>query len=72
MMGVRLKQFFLTMGRWDFLAIVDADDDAAMAKFALVINGFGNVRTETCRAFDQVEFRNLVGQIPSARADAPK
>jgi hypothetical protein len=34
----------------DFLAIVDAKDDASMAKFALTINGFGNVRTETCRA----------------------
>jgi uncharacterized protein with GYD domain len=64
LMGVRSKQFFMTMGSWDFLAIVDAKDDAAMAKFALTINGFGNVRTETCRAFDEQEFRKLVGQLP--------
>jgi uncharacterized protein with GYD domain len=64
LMGVRLKQFFMTMGPWDFLAIVDAKDDASMAKFALTINGFGNVRTETCRAFEEQEFRTLVGQLP--------
>ena len=39
-------------------------DDASMAKFALTINGFGNVRTETCRAFEEQEFRTLVGQLP--------
>jgi uncharacterized protein with GYD domain len=64
LMGVRVKQFFLTAGPWDFIAIVDADDDATMAKFALTINGFGNVRTETCRAFDEQEFRTLVGELP--------
>jgi uncharacterized protein with GYD domain len=64
LMGVRVKQFFMTTGSWDFLAIVDAKDDASMAKFALTINGFGNVRTETCRAFEEQEFRTLVGQLP--------
>ena len=64
LMGVRVKQFFMTTGSWDFLAIVDAKDDASMAKFALTINGFGNVRTETCRAFEEQEFRMLVGQLP--------
>jgi uncharacterized protein with GYD domain len=64
LMGVHVKQFFMTTGSWDFLAIVDAKDDAAMAKFALTINGFGNVRTETCRAFDEQEFRTLVSKLP--------
>ena len=63
-MGVHVKQFFMTTGSWDFLAIVDAKDDEAMAKFALTINGFGNVRTESCRAFDEQEFRTLVSKLP--------
>jgi uncharacterized protein with GYD domain len=64
LMGVHVKQFFMTTGSWDFLAVVEAKDDAAMAKFALTINGFGNVRTETCRAFDEQEFRTLVSKLP--------
>jgi uncharacterized protein with GYD domain len=64
LMGVHVKQFFMTTGSWDFLAIVEAKDDEAMAKFALTINGFGNVRTETCRAFDEQEFRTLVSKLP--------
>jgi uncharacterized protein with GYD domain len=47
-----------------FLAIVDAKDDESMAKFPLTINGFGNVRTETCRALDEQEFRTVVGKLP--------
>jgi uncharacterized protein with GYD domain len=64
LMGVHVKQFFMTTGSWDFLAVVEAKDDEAMAKFALTINGFGNVRTETCRAFDEQEFRTLVSKLP--------
>jgi uncharacterized protein with GYD domain len=64
LMGVHLKQFYMTTGPWDFVAIVDAKDDESMAKFALTINGFGNVRTETCRAFEEQEFRTLVSKLP--------
>ena len=64
LMGVHLKQFYMTAGPWDFVAIVDAKDDESMAKFALTINGFGNVRTETCRAFEEQEFRTLVSKLP--------
>ena len=64
LMGVHVKQFYMTAGPWDFVAIVDAKDDESMAKFALTINGFGNVRTETCRAFEEQEFRALVSKLP--------
>ena len=64
LMGVHLKQFYMTAGPWDFVAIVDAKDDESIAKFALTINGFGNVRTETCRAFEEQEFRALVSKLP--------
>ena len=53
--GSELKAFYLTMGRYDIVAISEAPDDAAAAKTALAIGAAGNVTTETLRAFTEDE-----------------
>ncbi len=58
--GSELKAFYLTMGRYDFVAISEAPDDAAAAKVALAIGSAGNVTTETLRAFTEAEYREIV------------
>lgn len=63
-MGVQLKQFYLLTGRYDALAVLEATDEEAVARLALTIGSFGNVRTETCRAFTEEEFRSLVANLP--------
>jgi len=63
-MGAEMKQWFLTMGRYDGAVIAEAPDDETVAKLALAIGALGNVRTETLRAFTENEFRKIVAGLP--------
>ena len=63
LMGVQIKQFFVTVGRYDAVALVEAKSDEHLAQFALTVAGFGNVRTESLRAFGDSEFRELIGKM---------
>lgn len=62
--GGELKAFYLTLGRYDAVAIADLPDDTALAKMVLALGALGNVRTETLRAFNETEFRKIVGELP--------
>lgn len=62
--GSELKSFYLTMGRYDAVAVSEAPDDAAAAKVALAIGSAGNVSTETLRAFTEEEYREIVAALP--------
>jgi len=48
--GGEIKEFYFTMGRYDFVAICEAPNDEAMTKALLIIGGVGAVRTETLPA----------------------
>jgi uncharacterized protein with GYD domain len=61
--GSELKAFYLTMGRYDAIALSEAVDDAAAAKVALAIGSAGNVTTETLRAFTEEEYREIVDAL---------
>lgn len=62
-LDVTIKDFFLTMGQYDIVAIVEAPDDTAMARAALMNGMAGNVTTETLRAFTEDEYRGIVGSL---------
>ncbi len=63
-LGGKLLHTYLTMGRYDFVAIIEAPDDEAAAKFALITGSQGNVSTETLRAFSEAEFERLLKTLP--------
>lgn len=63
-LGAELKALYLVMGRYDFVALVEAPDDTTAAKAALALGSKGNVSSETLRAFSEDEFRNIVGGLP--------
>ncbi len=62
-MGAELKAFYLTMGRYDAVAVVEAPDDETAARFALTLSRQGNVTTETLRAFDEDQYRELIDSL---------
>lgn len=62
-LGGSFKEFYLTMGQYDFVAVTELPDDETAAKFALQTGMLGNVTTETLRAFPEAEFKKLVGAI---------
>ncbi len=61
--GGEMKSVYLTLGRYDMVAVIEAPDDAAYAKVMLVLASKGGVRTETLRAFPEDEFRNIVAAV---------
>jgi len=63
-LGGKLVHTYLTMGRYDFVAIIEAPDDEAAAKFALMTGGQGYVSTETMRAFSESDFERLLKALP--------
>jgi uncharacterized protein with GYD domain len=63
-MNASIRAFYLTLGRYDAVVLIEAPDDEAAARFALATGSRGNVTTETLRAFNEDEFRRLVGSLP--------
>ena len=62
--GAEIKAFYLTMGQYDIVLVVEAPDDNTVAKLALSIGSLGSVRTQTLRAFTEDEFRKLIAGLP--------
>ncbi len=62
--GGKMLGFYLTMGRYDEILIVEGPSDAVAATLALSAGSEGNVRTETLKAFPEAEYRNIIAKIP--------
>ena len=62
--GAKLKDFYLTMGEYDFVTISEAPDDETMARVALALASAGSVRTKTLKAFPEKDYRAIIGSLP--------
>jgi len=63
--GGTVKHFYMVTGRYDMVLILEAPDDAAMAKIALATASKGSVSTETLIAFTEDEYRKIIGALLS-------
>jgi uncharacterized protein with GYD domain len=59
-LGVKTVGHYVTMGRFDQIAVLDAPDDETMGRMLLMVAGRGNAETETLRAWTVDEVRSLV------------
>ncbi|WP_137933404.1 GYD domain-containing protein [Mesorhizobium comanense] len=62
-MGGSFKSFYLTMGEFDMVAVVEAPDDAVLARFALMLGSGGSVRTRTLKAFPEFAYREIISSL---------
>ncbi len=62
-MGGAFKEFYLTMGEYDMVAVCEAPDDAVAARFALQLGMAGNVRSRTLKAFPEGAYREVVASL---------
>jgi uncharacterized protein with GYD domain len=58
--GGKVLGNYMTMGRFDQIAVTEAPDDETAARLLLIIAGRGNAVTETLRGFTMDEVRNLI------------
>ena len=61
--GLRLKDTYLTMGRYDLVCMIDAPDDEAFARAMLSLGSQGNVQSETLKAFSEDQYRKIAESI---------
>jgi len=61
--GGKIIGWYLLMGRYDFMLIVQAPNSQAVASVLLSYGAGGNGRTETLRAFSEAEFKDIVASL---------
>jgi len=54
--GVKWRESFATMGRFDTVDIVDSDDSNQVERAAMIIRGYGHSMTETMMATPWEDF----------------
>ncbi len=62
--GAELKHFYVTMGRYDAVAIAEAPNDETMARLLLAGASLGFVQTQTMRAFTEDEQNKIMASLP--------
>jgi len=61
--GGEVKDFFLTMGKYDMVVTVGLPTDEAAAVLMLSTAQLGNIRTETMKAFTEQEYKTIISNI---------
>jgi uncharacterized protein with GYD domain len=63
-LGGKVIGFYLTMGEYDYVAVVEGPTDENMTLFLLSLGALGNVKTTTLKAFTLEEFAALAKRLP--------
>lgn len=63
-MGGKFNHIYMTMGDYDMIVVYEAPDDAVAARFTLMLERMGSVRTRTMKAFPEAAFRAIINSLP--------
>jgi uncharacterized protein with GYD domain len=61
--GATVKEVFWTLGQYDVVAVVEAQDDISMTALGLSTGKLGNVRTQTLRAFTAADIKSILEKV---------
>jgi uncharacterized protein with GYD domain len=61
--GVKLKDVYRTMGRYDVVAVLEAPDDVTLSAVLYSLGALGNLHTETLRAFTRQESDQAIAKM---------
>jgi uncharacterized protein with GYD domain len=62
-MGGRFLAFWMTMGEHDMVFVYETPDEAVAARFTLMLNQLGAVRTKTLKAFPEAAYRQIIASL---------
>lgn len=62
-LGVRFKSILWTVGQYDLVATVEADDEESATAALLALGSQGNLRTTTMRAYDADEMGRIISKL---------
>lgn len=63
-LGVNMREIYWTMGEYDLVCVIEADNEAAITAFNLSIAQQGNVRSKSLRAFTAGEMETVLAKLP--------
>ena len=61
--GASMSQLYWTSGRYDLVAVIEAEDEESANAFSLSIGAAGNIRTEILRAFSRDDMNAVLGRM---------
>ena len=62
-MGINVKHIFWTLGRFDGLVVFDSPDEETATALMLQLASYGNVHTETTRAYEAPEMEQILSKL---------
>ena len=63
-LGGDIKEFYYTMGRYDFVSIIEAPSYEAMMKGLMTVGSTGAIRTETLQAIPLEKVVDIIKDLP--------
>lgn len=62
-LGGEVKSFYMTLGAYDLVLIVEMPNNDKLASFALKVVSLGNVRSTTLRAYSEDDYRRIISGL---------
>jgi uncharacterized protein with GYD domain len=62
-LGVNLRDMFWTVGRYDAICVLEAEDEASLVAFNIATAQQGNVRSQSLRALTAAEFDKILAKV---------
>lgn len=62
-MGGEVKAFYLTLGQYDLVLVVDMPNNDKLAGFGLKLGSLGNVRSTTLKTFSEDDYRRIIASL---------
>lgn len=62
--GVNMRELVWTMGKYDLVCILEAENEQSIAAFSLATAMQGNVRTHSLRAYSADEMDAILAKVP--------
>ena len=62
-LGGKINGFYATLGEYDYIACVDAPNEAVVMRFLLGLGAAGDVRTTTMKALGREEFEEIARKL---------
>jgi len=62
--GVTMRDIYWTMGEYDMVAVLEAEDENALAAFNLATAMQGNVRSRSLRAYSATDMDKILAKLP--------
>ena len=62
--GVNFREMLWTMGKYDVVCVLEAEDEQALAAFNLATAMQGNLRSHSLRAYSADEMDKILAKLP--------